>query len=58
MGFEPLEALRVLAEYGHAGTHAIVNEVAVPPIGVLMGRTKYPAMDGSWRILARSRRGR
>ena len=45
VGFEPLEALRVLAEYGHAGTHAIVNEVAVPPIGVLMGRTKYPAMD-------------
>lgn len=45
VGFEPLEALRVLAEFGHEGSRVLVNQVAVPPIGVLMGRTEYPPMD-------------
>ncbi len=45
VGFEPLEALRVLAEFGHPGTKVLTNEVAVPPIGVLMGRTTYPPKE-------------
>ncbi len=44
VGFEPLEALRVLAEFGNAASRVLVNEVPVPPIGVLMGRTIYPSM--------------
>lgn len=45
VGFEPLEALRVLAEYGWPGTLVLTNERAVPPIGVLQGKAEYPAAD-------------
>lgn len=45
VGFEPLEALRVLAQYGRPGTLVLTNDRAVPPVGVLQGRSEYPAED-------------
>ncbi len=45
LAFEPLEAVRVLAEFGHDATAVLVNTVPIPPVGVLTGRTTYPPAD-------------
>ena len=42
VGFEPLEALRILTQFGKEDSVAIVNEVPIMPIGVQTGRFKYP----------------
>lgn len=52
LGFEPLEALRILAEFGHSQTRVLVNTRPVPPIGVLMGRNTYPEQDALMGNLA------
>ena len=44
VGFEPMEALRVLTQLGCEDTLAIVNDTAVMPIGVQAGRFLYPDM--------------
>lgn len=51
LAFEPLEAVRVLAEFGHDDTAVLVNTVAVPPVGVLTGRTVYPPVEELLRDL-------
>lgn len=45
LGFEPLETLRVLVEYGHDDTFVIYNPRPNYPIGVLTGMFSYPDLD-------------
>lgn len=45
VGFEPLETLRILCEFGTSTTRVLCNLRPVPPVGVLMGRTVYPPLD-------------
>ncbi|MHB1420290.1 MAG: indolepyruvate oxidoreductase subunit beta [Bacillota bacterium] len=42
LGFEPLEALRVLVEYGNSQTLVIMNNRPNYPLGVLAGEDEYP----------------
>jgi indolepyruvate ferredoxin oxidoreductase beta subunit len=42
LAFEPLEALRVLTQFGHEDTRGIVNMTPIVPIGVQTGRFEYP----------------
>lgn len=42
VGLEPLEALRVLADYGRETTRALVNPRPVYPLGVQIGEATYP----------------
>jgi len=44
LGFEPLETLRALP-YLKPGGLIVSNSEAMPPIGVSLGREKYPDMD-------------
>ncbi|TEB12513.1 indolepyruvate oxidoreductase subunit beta [Pelotomaculum propionicicum] len=43
--FEPVEAVRTVLEFGSRGTNVIVNPRPVYPVGVLMGKDKYPDID-------------
>jgi len=62
LGFEPLETLRILVDYGHEATAVIFNPRPNYPISVLSGQAKYPpveelfakikALAGSARIVA------
>jgi indolepyruvate ferredoxin oxidoreductase beta subunit len=45
VGFEPLETLRILCEFGTPGTLVLMNTVPIPPVGVLMGRSEYPPAE-------------
>jgi indolepyruvate ferredoxin oxidoreductase beta subunit len=59
LGFEPLETLRVLVEYGHEETRVIFNPRPNYPIGVLTGMFSYPDLAGlmkNIRKLAKSAR--
>jgi len=51
VAFEPLEALRILTQFGNEDTVAIVNETPIMPIGVQAGRFKYPDLDDLWEAL-------
>jgi indolepyruvate ferredoxin oxidoreductase beta subunit len=42
LGFEPLETLRVLAEYGRETTRVVVNPRPVFPLAVQQGQATYP----------------
>lgn len=42
LGFEPLETLRVLAEYGRETTRVVVNPRPVYPLAVQQGQATYP----------------
>ncbi|MHB1125636.1 MAG: indolepyruvate oxidoreductase subunit beta [Bacillota bacterium] len=42
LGFEPMETLRVLAEYGNSRTGVIMNNRPNYPLGVLAGDEEYP----------------
>lgn len=44
LGFEPLETLRVLVDYGHENTQVIFNPRPNYPISVLSGQQKYPPL--------------
>lgn len=44
LGFEPLETLRRLVEYGHEETQVIFNPRPNYPISVLTGEIKYPEL--------------
>ena len=52
VAFEPLEALRIQARFGHAGTSALVNESPIMPIGVQAGRYPYPDRGALWTLLS------
>jgi indolepyruvate ferredoxin oxidoreductase, beta subunit len=55
LGFEPLETLRVLTEYGQATTRVLVNPRPVYPLAVQVGEGAYPdpdALVGALRALA------
>lgn len=59
VAFEPLEALRVLTQFGNQDTVAIVNNTPVVPIGVQTGRFEYPpfkALEEGLRTLTRELR--
>jgi indolepyruvate ferredoxin oxidoreductase, beta subunit len=45
LGFEPLETLRILVDYGHEGTQVIFNPRPNYPISVLSGQAKYPPVE-------------
>jgi len=42
VGFEPLEALRVMADYGRETTRVVVNPRPVYPLAVQTGEATYP----------------
>jgi len=45
VGFEPLETLRVLLDYGNPDTRVIVNPRPTYPIGVMTGAITYPEVS-------------
>jgi len=45
VGLEPVEALRVMAEFGNAGTRVIVSPRPIYPPWVLAGQAKYPPLE-------------
>lgn len=45
VGFEPVECLRTIGEFGNRETKVIVNPGPVYSIDVLSGEATYPAMD-------------
>jgi len=51
VAFEPMEALRIQAEFGNDETAALVNESPVMPIGVQAGRCTYPGEEALWSLL-------
>ena len=51
IAFEPLEALRILIQFGNEDTVAIVNETPIMPIGVQAGRFVYPKLPDLWKAL-------
>ncbi len=42
VGFEPLETLRILMDYGNPETVVVMNDRPNYPIGCLLGEEKYP----------------
>ena len=42
IAIEPLEALRVLAEYGNPAVQVLVNTRPIYPVGVITGEADYP----------------
>lgn len=42
VGFEPVETLRVVREYGNSSTQVILNSRPNYPLGVLTGEDQYP----------------
>lgn len=45
VGLEPIEALRIIADYGNPGTRVIVSPRPIYPISVLSGQDKYPPVE-------------
>jgi indolepyruvate ferredoxin oxidoreductase beta subunit len=45
VALEPIESLRVLAQYGNPETAVVSNTRPVYPVGVICGDMKYPALD-------------
>ena len=44
LGFEPVESLRTIGDFGNKKTKVIVNPRPIYPIDVLSGASKYPAV--------------
>jgi indolepyruvate ferredoxin oxidoreductase beta subunit len=51
VAFEPLEALRILTQFGKEDTVAVVNDAPIMPIGVQAGRFTYPNLSDLWDAL-------
>jgi indolepyruvate ferredoxin oxidoreductase beta subunit len=51
VAFEPLEALRILTQFGNEDTVAVVNDAPIMPIGVQAGRFTYPNLPDLWNGL-------
>jgi indolepyruvate ferredoxin oxidoreductase, beta subunit len=45
VALEPVEALRVLATYGHPGVIVLTNTRPIHPVGVITGELNYPSLD-------------
>jgi len=45
VALEPVEAIRVLAAYGHPGVVVLANTRPVYPIGVITGELNYPSIE-------------
>ena len=45
LGFEPVESLRTIGDFGNRKTRVIVNPRPIYPIDVLSGASKYPAVE-------------
>ncbi len=45
VGLEPIEALRIIADYGSPATRVIVSPRPIYPIWVLSGQAKYPPVE-------------
>jgi indolepyruvate ferredoxin oxidoreductase beta subunit len=45
VGLEPVEALRVLAQYGNPGVLMLINIRPIFPIDVIAGNTRYPELS-------------
>jgi indolepyruvate ferredoxin oxidoreductase beta subunit len=45
VALEPVESLRVMAQYGNEQTAVVSNTRPVYPVGVICGDFKYPSMD-------------
>ena len=45
VGLEPVEALRVVADFGNPGTKVIVSPRPIYPVWVLSGQAKYPPVE-------------
>jgi indolepyruvate ferredoxin oxidoreductase beta subunit len=45
VGLEPIEVLRIIADYGDPGTRVIVSPRPIYPISVLNGQAKYPPVE-------------
>ena len=45
LGFEPVESLRTIGDFGNKKTKVIVNPRPIYPIDVLSGASKYPAVE-------------
>lgn len=50
LALEPIEALRVLAEYGNPGVVVLANTRSIFPVGVISGELAYPSLEDiqSW----------
>ncbi len=54
VGLEPLEALRILPEYGNEDTLFVVNARPIYPLNVIAGDVKYPDPEWIRQILIES----
>lgn len=45
IALEPIEAIRVLAAYGHPGVFVLANTRPVYPVGVITGELNYPSRE-------------
>jgi indolepyruvate ferredoxin oxidoreductase beta subunit len=45
VALEPVEALRVIAQYGNPSTAAVVNSRPIYPTAVTVGEAQYPSLD-------------
>lgn len=45
LGFEPVETLRAIGDFGNKKAKVIVNPRPIYPVDVLSGRLKYPAVE-------------
>jgi indolepyruvate ferredoxin oxidoreductase beta subunit len=51
VALEPVEAIRVLADYGNPGVTVMVNLRPICPVGVITGEEEYPSLDEIKRIV-------
>src|SRR5512136_1045916 len=45
VALEPVEALRVIAQYGNPSTSAVINSRPIYPTAVTVGEAQYPPLD-------------
>lgn len=45
LGFEPVESLRMISDFGNKETRAIINPRPIYPIDVLSGESTYPSIN-------------
>jgi indolepyruvate ferredoxin oxidoreductase beta subunit len=45
VALEPVEALRVIAQYGNPSTSAVINSRPIYPTAVTVGEAQYPSLD-------------
>lgn len=45
VGLEPIEALRIIGDYGNPSTRVIISPRPIYPIWVLSGQAKYPPVE-------------